>query len=304
MIPRAAMVLRTRPGRARCAAALGLLAVLLLAARCADDPAVAPFLPPGEAAIELRLLAGELAPPPAPGAPAGPGVAPCEPPLPGLGDVVAIEIVLRAGSGEAHTYSFEIPAHTESSELVIDGLAAGNGYRATVTASVDKEPLFTGESSVFAVLPGSRATVAVPLLPVGRRAVLAVGKPVPSGDDVILPILAANSLPFRGVELDLCYDPAVLLPIGAAATGSRVAAFRAAGGEPEESGIYRAVLWSEDDAARIGAGQDQVLELRFRFQAGVPSGTVTDLVFVAALVADDAAAPPFATYFLDGQVTR
>jgi len=292
--------------RGRPVAGLVLLAAVLLAVRCADDPAVAPFLPPGGAAVEIRFLDGALAPSAAnaPGASGAPGVAPCEPPPAGFGDPVTVEIVLRAGSGEATTHSFEIPARTESSELLIEGLTAGSGYRATVTVSWEKEPYFTGESDAFAVLPGSRTMVAVVLLPVGRRAVLAVGKPDVSGDDVIVPILAANSLALRGIELDLCYDPELLAPVSAQAAGPRVAVFRGAGGEPAESGIYRAVLWSDDGAARIGPGQDQVLELRFRFQAGVPAGAATNLIFTSALVTDAATEPPFTTYFFDGQVTR
>jgi hypothetical protein len=249
-------------------------------------------------------VAGELTLRAAHGGPAAPGTPPCEPPSPGLGQAIAVEILLRAGSGEAMVHTFEIPAHTAAADLLIDGLAAGNGYRATVTASVDKDPLFTGESDVFAVLPGSSTTVAVPLLPVGRAAVLAAGKATPAGDEMIVPVQAANSLPVRAIEFDLCYDPAVLAPVGATAAGPRVAAFRGAGGEPVESGIYRAVLWSEDATALIGPGHDQVLEIRFRFQPGVPAGTATDLVFVSAQVVDEAAAPPFAAYFFDGQVTR
>jgi hypothetical protein len=304
MMPRADMIPGARP-----VAALVLLATALLAVGCADDPAVAPFLPAGGAAIELRLLDGALAPsasraPGASGAPGAPAVAPCEAPPAGFGDAVDVEIVLQAGSGEATTYPFTIPARTESSEFVIDGLAAGSGYRASVTVSWEKEPLFTGESEVFAVLPASRATVAVALLPVGRRAVLAVGQTTLAGDDLIVPVLAANSLPLRGIELDLCYDPELLTPVAAQAAGTRVASFRGAGGEPAEGGIYRAVLWSEDGAARIAPGQDQVLELRFRFQAGVPAGATTNLVFTSALVTDAAAGPPFTTYFFDGQVSR
>lgn len=288
---------------------LGLAAAALCAGRCADDPAVAPFMSPGGALIELRLLDGALAPPiTPPGAPRGgagvPAVAPCEPAPAGFPDTVAVEIVLRAGSGEATTHTFEIPARTESSELVIDGLAAGSGYQAILTVSAKDEALFTGESSAFVVLPGSRTTVGVTVLPVGRRAVLAAGVPAISESDVIVPILAANSLPLRGVELDLCYDPEVLEPVAAAAVGARVTAFRGAGGEPAGSGIYRALLWSEDGAARIIPGQDQVLELRFRFRAGVPAGASTSLIFTGALVADSAAEPPFTTYFFDGQVTR
>jgi hypothetical protein len=284
---------------------LVLTAVALLAGRCADDPAVAPFADSGDVAIELRFLDGALAAPlQSRGGAGAPGVAPCEPAPTGFPEAIGVEIVLQAGGGEATTHRFEIPERTESSELVIEGLAAGSGYRATMTVGTKDDPLFSGESPAFSILPGSRATVSVPLLPIGRRAVLAVGKPVAAADDVTIPILVANSLPLRGVELDLCYDPEVLEPVAAAAAGPRVADFRGAGGEPLESGIYRALLWSEHGAARIASGQDQVLELHFRFRAGVPAGTATILVFTAALVTDAADQPPFTTYFFDGQVSR
>ncbi len=66
----------------------------------------------------------------------------------------------------------------------------------------------------------------------------------------------------------------------------------------------RAVLWSEDPSAVIGPGSGQVLDLRFRFQSGVPLGTASDLVFQGALVTDAPEAEPFEVYFFDSQVVR
>jgi hypothetical protein len=135
--------------------------------------------------------------------------------------------------------------------------------------------------------------------------VLAIGAPqIAANDEIVIPVMASHSAPVRAIELDLCFDSALLEPLGAAATGTRVAAFRGAGGQPGVPGLYRAVLWSEDGAARIAPGQDEVLEIRFRFRPEAPGDLVTALIFQGAIFTDAAAEPPFTVYFFDGQVRR
>jgi hypothetical protein len=286
--------------------------LLLTAVRCADDPAVAPLLGGGGAAVELRFVADGAAARQLGGSDRASGeastAAPCPPEPPGFPVDLAAIVRITALSGAVSSYRFEIPAHTPSANLLIDGLAPGSGYRAGVdleAGGVIAEGMFSGQSAPFAVLPGDRTAVAVDLLPEDRRAVIGLGAAVPTENgEIAIPVLIGNSAPVRGVEFELCFDGAVLEPISAAAAGERAADFRGAAGVPQVPGRLRAVLWSENPSATIGPGSDQVLELRFRFQPEVPAGTASDLVFQEALVTDAPEAAPFQVYFFDAQVVR
>jgi hypothetical protein len=231
--------------------------------------------------------------------------APCEPAPSGFPTHLAGRILITDLSGATTTTTFEIPARTEITTLLIDGLAPGNGYRAQVELNENFASIFAGESTLFAVLPGGRTAVAVDVLPLDRRAVIGLGPASLVGtDEIAVPIYAANSLPVRGIEFDLCFDPEILVPGTAQAVGPRASGFRAAGGEPETPGQLRAVLWSEESSAMIGPGADPVLELRFHFQTEVPPGTASALVFLNAIVTDAPDNPSFEVYYFDGQVQR
>ena len=285
-----------------------LVAALLLGAvRCADDPAVAPLLGGGGAAVELRFVGGETAGA-RPQAAARVTSAPCPPQPGGFPFDLVAAVRITAVSGSVTNYRFEIPARTPAATLLIDGLAPGSGYRAQVdleAGGVIAEAVFSGQSAPFAVLPGDRTAVDVVLLPHDRQAVIGLEAAVPNeSGEIVVPVSIANSLPVRGVEFELCFDPAVLEPVSAAAAGDRAAGFRGAAGVPQVPGRLRAVLWSENPTATIGPGSDEVLDLRFRFQSEVPIGTASDLVFQGALVTDDPEAAPFQVYFFDAQVVR
>jgi hypothetical protein len=288
-------------------AALLFVVVAAVAGGCADDPAVAPLFPGGSATVELRFggdagrASGRI----------GDGAlatgAPCEPPAPGFPANLSGRIAITAASGTVTTTTFEIPAHTEQTTVTISGLAPGNGYLADVqlNESQSEASIFTGESSAFAILPGGATAVPVDLLPVDRRAVLGLGTISLAGsDELVVPVYAANSLPVRGIEFDLCFDPAVLDLETTAPIGDRASGFRAAGGEPESPGLLRAVLWSDQATARIEPGIDPVIELRFRFQTNVPAGTASWLVFQRAIVTDAPENPSFDVYYVDAQVVR
>jgi hypothetical protein len=296
-------------GRGRFAAQMlagRLMLVLGLAvAGCSDQPAVAPLLPgsSGSAAVDLRFVAGPLMERSSTGARGA--AQPCEPAPTGFPAHLSGRVVITDISGATTTTAFEIPARTELTTVNVEGLAPGNGYRAEVNLNEGFAPVFSGESSVFAVLPGGRTVVGVDLLPQDRRAVIGLGPAtLVAADEIAVPIYAANSLAVRGIEFDLCFDPEVLIPGTAQPMGPRATGFRAAGGEPNEPGRLRAVLWSEEASAAIGPGADPVLELRFRFQESVTPGTISALVFLTAIVTDAPANPSFAVYYFDGQVQR
>jgi len=285
----------------RAARGLSLL-MLVLVAGCSDQPTTAPLVGGGSAAVDLRFVGGPLA---LAGEDAGRGTAACDPAPSGFPTDLSGRVVITAVSGTTTTHAFEIPARTETTTLVIEGLAPGNGYRAAVDLSADESLIFGGESTAFAVLPGGLTPVAVDLLPQERRAVIGLGTPSLVGsEEIVIPVYAANSLAVRGIEFDLCFDPAVLTPATAAPTGPRVTGFRAAAGEPTTPGVLRAVLWSDQATAAIGPGTDPVLELHFVFASGVPAGTTSRLVFLTSLVTDAPENAPFDVYHFDGQVVR
>lgn len=287
----------------RLALAVGLVLGALGAVRCADDPAVAPLLGSGGVEVELRLAGGTAV-----GLVAGlvaPAVAACDPVPPGFPEDVRVAVTLRSSTGAVVSRNFDIPAHTERTGLVIEQLVPGSSYRAEVRVTAGGADVFEGESGVFVVLPGARTVITIDLDPLGRRAVLAAGAAVALGDSgVAVPIAIAHSAPLRGLEFELCFDADLLEPLEALAVGSRVAGFRGAGGVPGAPGIYHAILWSPDAAARLAPGRGEVLELRFRFRPGSPAEAASNLVFLSALATDAAGAPPFTVYYFDGQVRR
>jgi len=295
-------------------------AFALVVGGCARDPAVAPFLGSGEAEVALRLLDGTLAELPADSpatdspreqpadspaaAPAKLAVAPCAPPQSGFPDDVSVQVTVNPPTGGLITRSFDIPARTGHQGLVVDGLPPGNGYVVEVEVQMRGLMVFEGASPEFMILPGGRTPVGVELSPpFGRRAVLAAGAAQIADPVVLVPVLLSHSLPLRGLEFELCFDPEVLEPVGARAVGSRVGAFRGAGGQPGTEGIYHVILWSPDPEARLAPGRDQVLELEFRFRSVNPLAS-SNLVFVSALATDDADSLGFTTYFFDRQVQR
>jgi hypothetical protein len=282
----------------------------LLAVRCADDRAVAPFLESGSAKVELRLVDGTLADAISPRAPRLTTMAPCEPPPGGFPEDVRLAITVNPPSGVGLTRTVDIPARSEPDEVVFEGLAPGggrpgdDGYRIEVTIRVRGELVFEGDSPLFEVQPGVQRTVVVDLSPpFGRRAVLALGAGVVADGGVSVPVIVSNSRPLRGVEFDLCFDAAVLEPLGAQAVGTRARDFRGAGGQPGQEGIYRAVLWSSDVEARLVPGRDQVLEIGFRFRSPGP-GNASNLVFLNTLVTDSPDSVAFTTYVFDGRVQQ
>ena len=283
---------------------VGLLLVLMaLVAGCADQPITAPLLGGGSATVDLRFVGGPLAR--AGDVAGGRAAGGCEPAPTGFPIDLDGRVIITAASGTTTTTLFEIPSGTATTTLVIDGLAPGNGYRAAVDLSSDELPVFEGESTAFAVLPGGLTPVAVELLPQDRRAVIGLGQPTLHGaDEIVIPVYAANSLAIRGIEFDLCFDPAVLTPATSQAIGPRVSGFRAAAGVPTTPGVLRAVLWSDQATAAIGPGTDPVLELHFVFAAGLPGGTSSPLVFLSSIVTDAPENVPFDVYYFDGQVAR
>jgi hypothetical protein len=286
----------------RAARGLSLL-LLALAAGCSNQPVTAPLVGGGSATVDLRFVAGALA---LAGEDGGRGAAAaCDPAPTGFPTDLTGRIVITAASGTTTTTAFEIPARTETTTLLIDGLAPGNGYRAAVDLSSDESAVFEGESTAFAVLPGGLTPVAVELLPQDRRAVIGLGPASLLGaEEIVIPVYAANSLAVRGIEFDLCFDPAVLTPATTQPVGPRVTGFRAAAGEPSTPGVLRAVLWSEQSSAAIGPGADPVLELHFIFAPGVTPGTTSRLVFLSSIVTDAPENAPFEVYHFDAQVAR
>jgi hypothetical protein len=293
------------------AASAGLaVAFALGVGGCDRDPAVAPFMSSGEARVALVLVDGALSEPPAVKSPApvdwpaGSSLAPCEVPPVGFPEDVTVGVVVNPPAGGLIIRSFEVPARTEEAVLVVDGLAPGNGYVVEVEVQAVGSKVFEGVSQEFAVLPGGRTEVEVELSPpAGRRTVLAVGAPQVSDTGALVPVLLSHSIPLRGLEFDLCFDPEVLEPLGARAVGSRVGGFRGSGGQPGIDGIYHAILWSPDAEARLEPGRDQVLELQFGFRTPNPIA-FSNLIFVNAFAIDDVDSLAFTTYFFDGQVQR
>ena len=275
---------------------------LVLAGGCSDQPVTAPLVGGGSATLALRFVAGPLAGP-------GPGArgvaAECDPAPSGFPIDLSGRITITAASGTTSTTAFEIPARTETTTLLIDGLAPGNGYRAAVELNDDDTPIFAGESTAFPVLPGGMTPVEVDLLPQERRAVIGLGPASLLGsEELVIPVYAANSLAVRGIEFDLCFDPAILTPATSQPIGPRVTGFRAAAGEPSTPGVLRAVLWSEQSTAAIGPGADPVMELHFVFAPGVPPGTLSRLVFLSSIVTDAPENAPFDVFYFDTQVAR
>jgi hypothetical protein len=292
---------------------LVLVATALATTRCANDPALAPFLGSGEAEIELLLVEGTLpelrddsnAESPADIAGEVATQAPCAPPPVGFPEDVRVGVTIHPPAGAVLIRSFDIPARSGRRGLVMEGLAPGDGYLAEIEVRMrGGEQVFEGESVPFVVLPGGRSVVAVNLSPPsGRRAVLAFGAAEVQGDDVTVPVMISHSLPLRAFEFEFCFDSEVLEPLDAQAVGPRVGGFRGAGGQPGVEGVYRAVFWSPDAGARLTPGRDQVLALSFRFRPAVPSAA-SDLVFLSAFVTDSADSLALTTYFYDGRVER
>jgi hypothetical protein len=231
-------------------------------------------------------------------------LAPCDPPQTGFPEDVVVEIALIFEEQEVGTYSFDIPARSGPQALAVRGVAPRSGYIAEVAVRGGAGRLFEGASAPFAVASGGRILVGTDLVPVDRRAVLALGAAVATGDTLLVPVLLSHSLPLRGLEFELCFDPDVIEPAGARAVGSRVGTFRGAAGQPGQPGVLRAVLWSPDPGIPLDPGRDQVLELRFIFRPEAPPQVLSSLVFLSALATDTAEGQSFAVYFFDGQVQR